>query len=144
MEANKDLATKSQHSAKKLEAMTEAMHLIAVKTKEETVSMRVITLVTLFFLPGTFISVSDTFLLYKLVSNRLFPFNANAKKIATDCYEHRHCYMANDSGIGTGIPVRSSQVVSHYHYSYDGNHFRSLVDCLLVCEPKTRSQGLWR
>ena len=55
--------------------MTEAMHLIAVKTKEETVSMRVITLVTLFFLPGTFISVSDMFLLYKLVSNRLFRFH---------------------------------------------------------------------
>jgi hypothetical protein len=28
------------------------------KTKQETVMMRVITLVTLFFLPGTFISVS--------------------------------------------------------------------------------------
>lgn len=37
--------------------MTEAMHLLAVKTKEETVSMRVITLVTLFFLPGAFVSV---------------------------------------------------------------------------------------
>jgi len=36
------------------------MHILAVKTKQETVSMRVITLVTLFFLPGTFISVSHT------------------------------------------------------------------------------------
>jgi hypothetical protein len=33
------------------------MHQIAQKTKQETVSMRIITLVTLFFLPGTFISV---------------------------------------------------------------------------------------
>lgn len=34
------------------------MYEIAQKTQQETVSMRIITLVTLFFLPGTFISVS--------------------------------------------------------------------------------------
>ncbi|KAH7313155.1 hypothetical protein BKA65DRAFT_517421 [Rhexocercosporidium sp. MPI-PUGE-AT-0058] len=56
IEASKEFATNSQHSASKMHAMTEAMHLLAVKTKQETVSMRVITLVTLFFLPGTFIS----------------------------------------------------------------------------------------
>ncbi|KAL5316660.1 hypothetical protein ACEPPN_015709 [Leptodophora sp. 'Broadleaf-Isolate-01'] len=56
IEASKEFATNSQHSASKMQAMTEAMHLLAVKTKQETVSMRVITLVTLFFLPGTFIS----------------------------------------------------------------------------------------
>lgn len=39
-------------------AMTEEMKEIASQTKIETVSMRVITLVTLFFLPGTFVSVS--------------------------------------------------------------------------------------
>lgn len=37
--------------------MTEDMNDIARKTKIETVSMKVITLVTLFFLPGTFTSV---------------------------------------------------------------------------------------
>lgn len=37
--------------------MTIDMHVIAQKTKVETVSMRIITWVTLFFLPGTFISV---------------------------------------------------------------------------------------
>ncbi|KAL8702870.1 MAG: hypothetical protein Q9201_003961 [Fulgogasparrea decipioides] len=36
--------------------MTEDMNDIARKTKIETVSMKVITVVTLFFLPGTFIS----------------------------------------------------------------------------------------
>lgn len=41
--------------------MTEDMNDIARKTKIETVSMKVITLVTLFFLPGTFISVSRVF-----------------------------------------------------------------------------------
>ena len=40
-----------------MEHMTRDMGEIARKTKTETVSMKIITLVTLFFLPGTFISV---------------------------------------------------------------------------------------
>ena len=51
MSANRDLAEKAGVTA-------ENMEQLAVKTKLETVSMRIITLVTLFFLPGTFISVS--------------------------------------------------------------------------------------
>jgi Mg2+ and Co2+ transporter CorA len=50
-----------------MEAMTESMHDLAVKTKQETVSMKIITLVTLFFLPGTFIAVSCLLTLYTLV-----------------------------------------------------------------------------
>jgi hypothetical protein len=42
--------------------MTEDMNDIARQTKIETVSMKVITLVTLFFLPGTFTSVGRIFL----------------------------------------------------------------------------------
>jgi len=53
------LAMKAQQSTEKMEVMTKDMHIIAQKTKQETVSMRIITLVTLFFLPGTFISVSQ-------------------------------------------------------------------------------------
>lgn len=40
-----------------MQRMTRDMHDIAVKTKQETISMRIITFVTLCFLPGTFISV---------------------------------------------------------------------------------------
>ncbi len=58
MRANKKLAMRAQQSAEVMEVMTRDMHAIARKTKQETVSMRIITLVTLFFLPGTFISVS--------------------------------------------------------------------------------------
>lgn len=36
---------------------TEKMHTIAIKTKQETLSMHVITVFTLIFLPGTFIAV---------------------------------------------------------------------------------------
>jgi hypothetical protein len=51
------LAERAHQSAVKMEGMTGKMHEIAIKTQQETVSMRIITLVTLFFLPGTFISV---------------------------------------------------------------------------------------
>jgi hypothetical protein len=57
MEASKNLAERAQISAVHMEDMTKDMHEIARKTKQEAVSMRIITLVTLFFLPGTFISV---------------------------------------------------------------------------------------
>ncbi len=46
-------------STKNMMSMTEDMNDIARKTKIETVSMKVITVVTLFFLPGTFISVCE-------------------------------------------------------------------------------------
>jgi hypothetical protein len=49
---------KSLRSAQRMELVTDAMYEIVKETKQETVSMRIITLVTLFFLPGTFISVS--------------------------------------------------------------------------------------
>lgn len=46
-----------------MEDMTQAMHTIAHETKMEAANMRIITLVTLFFLPGTFVSVSLVLLL---------------------------------------------------------------------------------
>ena len=49
-------------STQNMVGMTEDMNDIALKTKIETVSMKVITLVTLFFLPGTFIAVGRAFL----------------------------------------------------------------------------------
>jgi hypothetical protein len=58
MEASKMLALRAQESTENMEVMTKDMHILTQKTTQETVSMRIITLVTLFFLPGTFISVS--------------------------------------------------------------------------------------
>lgn len=52
VEASKELAGKAQWSADRVEYMTQQM-------KQEAVFMRIITLVTLFFLPGTFVSVSS-------------------------------------------------------------------------------------
>ncbi|KAF2644778.1 hypothetical protein P280DRAFT_476771 [Massarina eburnea CBS 473.64] len=58
MEASIRFSKRAHESAVKMEAMTSNMNDIAQKTRQETVSMRIITLVTLFFLPGTFIGVS--------------------------------------------------------------------------------------
>jgi hypothetical protein len=58
-EATKMISKQSHTATKHMESMTDEMRELAVKTKQETVSMRIITLVTLFFLPGTFISVSQ-------------------------------------------------------------------------------------
>ncbi|PSN67391.1 hypothetical protein BS50DRAFT_634765 [Corynespora cassiicola Philippines] len=57
----------TQASANNMTVMTEEMHKLAVKTKQETVSMRVITSVTLFFLPATFMAtfMSTEFLNFK-------------------------------------------------------------------------------
>lgn len=60
---NFDLAQRAQTSATNMERMTEAMHEIAHQTKMEAANMRIITLVTLFFLPGTFVSVGHAVLL---------------------------------------------------------------------------------
>jgi hypothetical protein len=56
--ASMKVAARSQQSTESMEAMTKDMHIIAQQTKRETMSMHIITLVTLFFLPGTSISVS--------------------------------------------------------------------------------------
>ena len=53
------MSSEAVKSTRKMEAMTNDMNAIANKTKRETVWMRIITLITLFFLPGTFISVRE-------------------------------------------------------------------------------------
>lgn len=55
---NHENAKISKISTQKMEVMTRDMYKMTQKTQQETVSMRIITLVTLFFLPGTFICVS--------------------------------------------------------------------------------------
>ncbi|KAK3203067.1 hypothetical protein GRF29_112g123521 [Pseudopithomyces chartarum] len=56
IQANEYFAKKSQQSADNMEIMTRKMRVTAEKTERETVSMRVITSVTLFFLPATFLA----------------------------------------------------------------------------------------
>jgi hypothetical protein len=57
LKANENFAKKAQASANNMEIMTREMRITAEKTERETVSMRVITSVTLFFLPATFLAV---------------------------------------------------------------------------------------
>lgn len=55
---NQQTSIRAQQSANKMERLTSHMKDIAIETEEETVSMRIVTYVTLVFLPGTFVSVS--------------------------------------------------------------------------------------
>lgn len=57
MKASEFFASKAQQSSDSMEKLTEKMHTIAEETKKETISMRIITVVTLIFLPGTFVAV---------------------------------------------------------------------------------------
>lgn len=56
LQKNEVLARQAQVSQHNMEQMTKQMQDVAIKTEKETISMRIITVVTLFFLPGTFIS----------------------------------------------------------------------------------------
>jgi hypothetical protein len=47
----------AQTSSDQMMNWTHRMHEITIKTKQETLSMHVITIFTLIFLPGTFIAV---------------------------------------------------------------------------------------
>jgi hypothetical protein len=53
------LAKESRESARKMHELNIQMKDIATKTEAETVVMRIVTLATLFFLPGTFVAVSS-------------------------------------------------------------------------------------
>ncbi|KAL1310565.1 hypothetical protein AAFC00_000844 [Neodothiora populina] len=46
----------SKLSTQDMEGITKDMHKLARETQQETVSMRIITFITLIFLPGTFVS----------------------------------------------------------------------------------------
>lgn len=76
MLATRTFATKAQISAEEMEKLTK-------QTKRETVSMKVITLVTMFFLPATFISVS--------CGKSTWPTQADKRG---DSYEYRYYQMA--------------------------------------------------
>lgn len=115
------------------------MHILTQKTTQETVSMRIITLVTLFFLPGTFISVSLLAMLMSLeyVSHfrPLLAFAAVADfSSPPDDYEYRYCKIS-DRFCGTfpkNLSIGRLAVVSDYLCSHDAVDFRRMVWRLLV------------
>ena len=93
MEINRLFSEKAQAAAKRNETITEEMFKVAKQTmhvaeetEHETVSMRIITLVTLFYLPGTFISVSVA--PEREVSNRAYGI----------CHYHRHSWALKSFG----------------------------------------------
>ncbi|KAI4236715.1 MAG: hypothetical protein L6R40_006059 [Gallowayella cf. fulva] len=90
--SNKLLASESHKSTRKMEKVTQEMSRIARKTQTETVSMKIITLVTLFFLPGTFIAVSGLFLLcLTLMSTDIIKWDNGKKNYQSGAM---HVYLA--------------------------------------------------
>ena len=79
--ASEYYAKESRKSAARMEKMTLTMQDLAVKTTQETVSMRVITTVTLFFLPATFIAVSH---------RSTVQGNGALTDDTSDFHEHKH------------------------------------------------------
>jgi Mg2+ and Co2+ transporter CorA len=59
MRASELYSQEARETARRMEKMTVRMQDLAMTTKQETVLMRVITTVTLLFLPATFIAVSS-------------------------------------------------------------------------------------
>ncbi|KAH7063886.1 hypothetical protein BKA63DRAFT_428591 [Paraphoma chrysanthemicola] len=74
--ASESSAKKAEVSANQMAELTLDMHQIAQKTKRETVSMRVITSVTLFFLPATFMAT--------FMSTDILKFGDSGKKFQLD------------------------------------------------------------
>ncbi|KAF1354717.1 hypothetical protein BDV97DRAFT_88808 [Delphinella strobiligena] len=70
----------SKLSTMKMEKVTDGMHQIAKRTQQETVSMRIITLITLIFLPGTFVS---TIMSTDIVTWDTNSFNQQEKTVFT-------------------------------------------------------------
>ncbi|KAI9713240.1 MAG: hypothetical protein M1820_001226 [Bogoriella megaspora] len=63
-QASNKMAQEAHLSAVRMERLTEQMNLIARRTEQETVTMRIIALVAIFFLPGTFITASASLVLF--------------------------------------------------------------------------------
>lgn len=57
MKASEFFAIRAQQSAVSMELMTKDMSAMALATQKDTASMRIITIVTMLFLPGTFVAV---------------------------------------------------------------------------------------
>ncbi|EXJ67897.1 uncharacterized protein A1O5_09244 [Cladophialophora psammophila CBS 110553] len=75
MQANKAFALEARASAKRMEELTEQMKHLTLKTTFETVLMRIITVVTVFFLPATFVST--------LMSTDIVRFSPQDSKITS-------------------------------------------------------------
>lgn len=75
MQANKIFAEEARLSAQRMEEMTEKMQDLTLKTTIETVLMRIITVVTVFFLPATFVST--------LMSTDIVHFTATDSRITS-------------------------------------------------------------
>jgi hypothetical protein len=138
IETSKMLAKKAQLSTNRMEVVTDSMYEIAKKTQQETVSMKIITLVTLFFLPGTFISVSNSD--YPRIITRMPSdlFADGEVVLHQDDHEYRYPQVPEQFGeFSDGSPKN----VSCNYDSVHGRHLCSLVRNVLMDELERGEEG---
>ncbi|KAL8713930.1 MAG: hypothetical protein Q9220_002076 [cf. Caloplaca sp. 1 TL-2023] len=127
-------------STKNMITMTEDMNDIARKTKIETVSMKAITVVTLFFLPGTFISVC-LLLVHTLMSTDIFQ-SQSPKRSTPDPYAHLtplQLYLA------ASLPLTLVTILVNFKWHLTAaDRPRSLADASSNDAPPAQSEQKYR
>jgi len=101
MEASKDFALKAEEQTTEMATLTKKMNKLAHQTKKETVSMKIITVVTLFFLPGTFIST--------IMSTDIIQYPVNP---ATDKPEEQYSSSALNLYLAITLPLMAITFLS--------------------------------
>jgi hypothetical protein len=118
MSTSKHLSIRAQISAEKMEGLTNHMMLIAEKTEKETIFMRIITVVTLFFLPGTFVAVSRLPIrhaLSRLISQTLM--STDIVKFQNDNnLIHRFSWLALAVYLGITVPIMGITIWISFRY----------------------------
>jgi len=94
MLTNQELSHRAHDSTRRMERMTESMEAIAKKTERETILVRIITVVTLLFLPATYVSVG-------FLGSTMHPPRSLLQTLMSTDIVH---YQAPDNG---GKPVRT-------------------------------------
>lgn len=81
-----------------MEKWTQDMHIMADSTERQTVSMHIITIVALFFLPGTFVAVRE----YGLSTFTSLPYGSTPE---LPCRRHKESFLTKEeqSFFDTGI-----------------------------------------
>jgi len=118
MTANKEMTHRALEQAEKMENLTTHMKQIALKTEKETIFMRIITVVTLFFLPGTFVAVSGPYISQAMAA--LIPqtlMSTDVVKFQNDnSLIHRFSWQALVMYVGITIPIMALTVLVAFWY----------------------------